>query len=142
MNLKVITIALSVVLLCNCQSPNNGEDTETVDISGTWVGIAYQMSDIPEEPNVSITFIFSQSGEEVTGSFHYWGHADTIVDGSIINSVLSLKTNISTVGDIYYHFGGTVFQDSIGGEWSVVNLTTNEPYTTQQWYVNRERSIQ
>lgn len=142
MKIKVIAISLLVAILGSCQSPNNSKDTESLDISGTWVGLAYEMSDIPEEPNISITFIFNQSGEELTGSFHSWGDTDSIFDGTIINSVLSFKTHISTVDNIYYLFGGTAYEDSIGGEWNVVNLTTNELYTTQQWYVKRETILE
>ena len=142
MSLKIISVTLSVLLVWSCQSPNKNESSEQLDISGTWVGIAYEMSDIPEEPNVSITFAFYQSNGKVTGSFYYSEYTDSVTDGSITDNVLLLKTNTSTVDNIYYQFEGTVIQDSIGGNWSIVNLNSGEAYTTHQWYVKKETQFE
>lgn len=133
----IITIFLFVSFFNSCSTSSKNEEKELLDISGTWSGLAYDMSDIPEEPNVPITFILDQSGEELTGSFQYWDNLDPIFDGTVIDSIITFSTGNSSPEIIYYLFQGTVFGDSIGGDWSVMNSITNEPYTTNPWYVIR-----
>jgi len=134
-----LILILSIIFFgYSCQSASVEEEFHDLSVSGFWHGLAFGMSDIPEKPNVPIRFVFEQEDSKVTGTLALYSQTYSISNGSNFNNVFSFITLKSVEDSIYYYFEGTVTQDTISGNWSLVSIPSGHIYVTNDWFIARD----
>jgi hypothetical protein len=145
-NFLIVLISSIIVLSCDvckepitsdsASKPNNNQNS-LLDISGKWIGIAYGLSDIPEDPNPRIELDLIQEDTIINGTFKVLGVVDTIYSGLSLNNKLKFILK-NTYENIKYEFVGDLVDKKFEGIYEIKNLTTDSVYTQNSWFVEKE----
>ena len=107
-----------------------------VDVTGTWVGVAYGFSDIPEQPDSGITLTLTQDNSTVSGKFEEGDielsiHSGTFQDCQLVFTIRSERN------DLEIEFTGELQGKRVDGIRVYKRLSTGEVLTSNLWYVER-----
>ena len=136
-NFLIVFLSSIIVLSCDLSNKPNNNQNSLLDISGKWIGIAYSLSDIPEDPNPRIELDLVQKDTIINGTFKVLGAVDTIYSGLFLNNELKFILK-NTYENIKYEFDGDLVDKKFEGIYEIKNLTTDSVYTQNNWFLEKE----
>ncbi len=124
------------VLVTSC-----GDDdvASSVDLTGTWVGVAFEYYDWLDFDDAEITLVLDHHNSSVTGTFRADGRPDTLYSASFRNNELVFTTDRSERDDLETEFIGDLRGDRIEGIRNYRRISNGEVLLTRAWYVERAR---
>jgi len=129
-------IRMVLVVMIPAISCDDDHETTAPDVSGIWVGVAYDSSDIPEQPDAEIVLNLRQTGAVVEGTIESIGAVNSIVAGSFIEGELTLLMR-SPADEVETEFSGIVRGDRVEGEYVTRRIETGDPLHTAGWFAER-----
>ena len=126
-------VLAGLVLLCSC-----GDDISPrpASLTGTWSGIAYGFSDIPEHPDPQVVLSLHHSNSAVSGTLKASGIERPIYSGSFHYPQLAFELRYE-YDDVVVEFKGELDGNRIEGEYDIRQRSSGQLYLNSSWYVER-----
>jgi hypothetical protein len=129
----MVSLLAAIAVVSSCEDQTT---PRPVSLTGTWTGIAYTYSGMPEDPNPEIVLTLDHEGSTVSGTLSSIGIERTICSGSFRGKELVFTVRYEHV-DVEDEFRGTLKGNRIEGVYTIRQFSTGEVYPGNTWYVER-----